>query len=242
MKIDILGIAAHPDDVELSCSGTLMAHKAQGKTIGIIDLTRGELGTRGTPETRKVEAANAAKIMGLDVRENLGMADGFFKNDRENQLKVIQVLRKYQPDIVLANAIDDRHPDHAKAAKLVYDALFLSGLRKIETLGDDGKPQEAWRPRLLLNYLQDKWIHPDIIVDISDFWERKMESIMAYATQFHNPNIEEDEPETYISSKRFIHLMESRAREMARPCNFEFGEGFTSNNKFLGVKNLFEVF
>jgi len=240
MKIDILAIAAHPDDVELSCSGTLMAHKAQGKAIGVVDLTRGELGTRGTPETRKEEAADALRIMDLDVRENLGMADGFFKNDRVIQLKIIQAIRKFQPDIVLANAIDDRHPDHAKGAKLVYDALFLSGLSKIETLDSDGKVQEKWRPRLLLNYLQDKWIKPDIIVDISDFWDRKMESILAYGTQFHNPNL--DEPETYISSKQFIHLLEARAREMARPCGFEFGEGFTSNNKFLGVKNLFEVF
>ncbi len=240
MKIDILALAAHPDDAELSCSGTLMAHKAQGKTIGVVDLTRGELGTRGTPETRKKEAAQAANIMGLDARENLGMADGFFKNDRENQLKIIQAIRKYKPDIVLANAIDDRHPDHGKAAKLAYDALFLSGLRKIETLDNNGNPQEVWRPRMLFHYIQDKWIKPDIVVDISGFWKRKMESIMAFGTQFHNPSLEE--PETYISSKKFIHLLESRAREIGRASGFEFAEGFTANNRFLGVQDLFNVF
>jgi len=240
MKIDILAFAAHPDDVELSCSGTLMASVAQGKKVGVVDLTRGEMGTRGTPEQRDVEAANAAKIMGLSVRENLRMADGYFKNDKENQLKIIASIRRHQPDIVLANAISDRHPDHGKGATLVYDSLFLSGLRKIETKDENGDLQKPWRPRLLLHYLQDKWIKPDIVVDISEHWERKMESIYAYSTQFFNPNL--DEPQTYISSKKFIHLLESRARELGRAAGFEFAEGFTANDRMLGVKNLFDLY
>lgn len=240
MQLDIMALAAHPDDVELSCAGTLMAHAANGKKVGVVDLTRGEMGTRGTPAIRKAEAEKAAEIMGLSVRENLGLADAFYKNDKESQLKLIQVIRKYKPEIVLANAIEDRHPDHGKGARLAYDAVFLSGLRKIETLDDLGKPQEAHRPRLLLNYLQDRWITPDIVVDITDFWDRKMDSINAYATQFYNPDL--DEPQTYISDKKFLEMVESRALEMGRQCGFRYGEGFTANNKFLGIKDLFGLY
>ncbi len=240
MKLDILALAAHPDDVELSCSGTLMAHAAMGKKVGVVDFTEGELGSRGTVETRYEEAKKAAEIMGLDARENLQMADGFFQNDKTNQLKLITAIRKYRPDIVLANAITDRHPDHGKGASLSYDAVFMSGLKMIETFDENGK-QEAWRPRLLLNYLQDRWLKPDIVVDISEFWKRKMDSILAYSTQFYNPDSKE-EVKTYISSKKFMHLLEARAREMGRPSGFEFAEGFTSTDRFLGVKNLMDVY
>jgi len=241
MKLDIIAIGAHPDDIELSCSGTLLSHTAQGKKTGVIDLTRGEMGTRGTPEIRDQEAAAAAKILGLSIRTNLEMPDGYFQNTRENQLKIIRVLRKYQPDIILANAIYDRHPDHGKGARLVYDAIFMSGLAKIETLDTEtGEKQDRWRPRLLLHYIQDRWITPDIVVDITNFFDQKMESIYAYSSQFYNPN--STEPSTYIASESFIKTLESRARETGRPCGFEFAEGFTANNKFLGVKDLTEVF
>ncbi len=241
MKLDLIAIGAHPDDIELSCAGTLLSHIAQGKKAGVIDLTRGEMGTRGTPEIRDQEAAAAAKILGLSMRANLGMRDGYYQNTRENQIKIIRQLRKYQPDIILANAIYDRHPDHGKGARLVYDAIFMSGLAKIETLDPKtGKKQERWRPRLLLHYIQDRWITPDIVVDITGFFDKKMESIYAYSTQFYNPK--STEPSTYIASENFIKTLESRAREMGRPCGFEFAEGFTANNKFLGVKDLTQVF
>ncbi|MFN3315289.1 MAG: bacillithiol biosynthesis deacetylase BshB1, partial [Raineya sp.] len=181
MKLDLLVFAAHPDDAELSCSGTIVAHIAKGKKVGIIDLTQGELGTRGTPQTRKQEAETATKIMGLHVRQNLGFADGFFKNDAEHQLAVIQKIREFQPEIVLANALTDRHPDHAKAAELVRDACFLAGLAKIETA------QPAHRPKHLYHFIQDRYIAPDFVMDISDFWEIKKQAILAYKTQFNAP-------------------------------------------------------
>jgi len=240
MKIDIIAIGAHPDDVELSCAGTLMSHIAQGKKAGVIDLTRGEMGTRGSAEIRYEEAAAAAKIMGLSARENLEMADGYYQNTRENQIKIIRQLRKYQPDIVLANAIYDRHPDHGKGARLVYDALFMSGLAKIETLDETGQKQERWRPRLLLHYIQDRWIRPDIVVDITDFFDQKMESVKAYGTQFFDPN--STEPSTYIASQDFLKGLEARSRETGRPCGFQYAEGFTANNKFLGIKDLSELY
>ncbi len=242
MKVDILAIGAHPDDVELSCSGTILAQGALGKTTAVVDLTLGELGTRGTVETRKEEAAIASKILGLKARENLELADGFYQNDKESQLKLIAAIRRYQPDIVLANAIFDRHPDHGKGARLAYDSFFMAGLRKIETFEADGTPQATWRPRLLLHYIQDRWIKPDIVMDISGFWEQKMESIKAYGTQFYDPKNKSNEPQTYISSMKFLDSLEARAREMARPCGFEYGEGFTANDKFLGVKDLFGIF
>src|SRR5215203_5205133 len=184
MKLDILAIGSHPDDVELGCSGTLIAEIKLGKKVGIVDLTQGELGTRGTIETRYQEAADAAKIMGIHVRENLKMRDGFFVNDEAHQLKLITVLRKYQPNIVIGNILEDRHPDHGKAGNLIYDACFLSGLRQVKTTDEHGREQEKWRPKYLFHYIQDRFYEPDLIVDISDVWEQRMESVKAYRTQF----------------------------------------------------------
>lgn len=227
MKIDILAFGAHPDDVELSCSGTLARYKAQGKSIGIIDLTKGELGTRGTIDTRHQEATDAAIILDLSVRENLDLGDGWFDLSKENKLAVVKVIRKYQPTIVLANAIRDRHPDHSKGAQLLKDAFFLSGLSKIET-SYDGKNQEAYRPDYLFHYIQSNFITPDFIVDITGFMETKLKSVRAYKTQFFNPD--SSEPETYISSKRFTEFIEARSREMGAAINCDFGEGFTYSN------------
>lgn len=241
MKIDLLAIGVHPDDVELSCGGTLLAQKERGCTTAILDLTAGELGTRGTAETRLQEAEAAGNLLGIATRENLAMADGFFENNRTNQLKIIEVLRRLRPDIVLANAIDDRHPDHGRAARLTYDAVFLAGLRRIET-EHRGEPQEAWRPRLLLNYIQDRWIEPDVVVDISDHIDRKMEAVRAFASQFYSGNeAADDEPQTYISSKSFFDGIRARAAEMGRACRFDYAEGFTSA-KLLGVRDLRDVF
>ncbi|TZF83805.1 bacillithiol biosynthesis deacetylase BshB1 [Pedobacter sp. BS3] len=238
MKLDILVFAAHPDDAELGCSGTILKHVALGKKVGIIDLTRGELGSRGTAETRDVEAADSARILGLAVRENLWMRDAFFRNDEEHQLQVIRKIRQYQPDIVLCNALEDRHPDHGRGGDLVNDAVFLSGLTKIVT-DDEGQPQQAWRPRLLLQFIQDRYIKPDIIVDVTDFWQQKVASIQAFKTQFYNP--EYDEPTaTYISSPEFMHIVEGRAREFGKNIGVTFGEGFTCRRQ-LGVSNLFEL-
>lgn len=240
MKLDILAIAAHPDDVELSCAGTMIKHALDGKKTGILDLTKGELGTRGTAEIRAQEAANASKIMMVAARENLDLGDGQFKNTHENQLKVISVIRKYQPDVILAPAIYDRHPDHGRGAQLSYDAWFYSGLTNFKTFDEEGNPQERWRPRLLLNYIQDRWIEPDIVVDISDVFETKMKAIRAFTTQFHDPNSKE--MQTYLSSPEFLETMATRAREMGRPCLFKYAEGFTANNKFLGVKSVFDLY
>ncbi|HVG41283.1 MAG TPA: bacillithiol biosynthesis deacetylase BshB1, partial [Chitinophagaceae bacterium] len=210
MKLDILAIGVHPDDVELGCSGTLINEIKSGKKVGVVDLTEGELGTRGTAETRYSEADTAAKIMGLTVRENAKMRDGFFKNDEEHQLQLIKIIRKYRPEIIFANILEDRHPDHGRAGNLVYDACFLSGLVKIETKGEDGSLQEKWRPKYLFHYIQDRFYEPDFIVDISDVWEQRLESIKAYKTQFHNS--ESTEPQTYISSPEFLESIISRAR------------------------------
>lgn len=238
MKLDILVLAAHPDDAELSCSGTILKHLAAGKKVGLVDLTRGELGTRGSADLRDEEAAESARIMGLTVRENLRMRDGFFANDEAHQLQVIQVLRKYQPEIVLCNAQDDRHPDHAKGSELAVTSCFLSGLSKITT-EMDGQPQEAWRPRLVLQYIQDNYIKPDVIVDVTEFWDIKMESIYAFKSQFHNA--EYDEPQqTYISTPEFLKVIEARARELGKAIGATYGEGFTSK-KLLGVNNLFDL-
>lgn len=238
MKLDILVLAAHPDDAELSCSGTILKHLAAGKKVGLVDLTRGELGTRGSADLRDDEAAESSRIMGLTVRENLRMRDGFFANDEAHQLQIIQVLRKYQPEIVLCNALDDRHPDHAKGSELAVKSCFLSGLSKITT-ELDGQPQEAWRPRLVLQYIQDNYIKPDIIVDVTEFWDTKMESIYAFKSQFHNS--EYDEPQqTYISTPEFLKVIEARARELGKAIGATYGEGFTSK-KLLGVNNLFDL-
>lgn len=235
MKLDVLAIGAHPDDVELGCSGVLIKEVRKGNKVGIIDLTQGELGTRGTIETRYQEAADAAKIIGVHVRENLKMRDGFFVNDEAHQLRVIQALRKYRPEIVIGNILDDRHPDHGKGGKLIYDACFLSGLKQIKTLDDEGKEQDKWRPKYLLHYLQDRFYEPDVIVDISDVWEQRLESIKAYKTQFHNP--ESNEPQTYISSPEFLEAIIARARLLGKRIGVQFAEGFISK-KNIGIADL----
>jgi bacillithiol biosynthesis deacetylase BshB1 len=237
MKIDILAFAAHPDDAELSCSGTLLKHKTLGKKVGIIDLTRGELGTRGTAETRDVEANDSSAILGLDIRENLGMRDGFFQNDEEHQLQIIKKIRQYQPEIILINAMHDRHPDHGKGGSLLTDAAFLSGLSKIVT-ELNGQAQPAWRPKLVLQYIQDAYIKPDILINITPFWDIKMASIQAYKTQFYNPELKEEQ--TYISTPEFVHVIEARAREFGKYIGATFAEGFTSK-KLLGVDDLFTL-
>jgi len=213
MKLDILAIGAHPDDVELGCGGTVAKEVANGKKVGILDLTRGELGTRGTAKTRDQEAADASKILGVVVRENVAFADGFFINDKAHQLEVIKIIRKYQPEIVLCNAIDDRHIDHGKGSRLVSDACFLSGLIKIETKAD-GNIQAPWRPKTVYHYIQWKDLKPDIVVDVSGFMDKKMASVFAYKTQFYNPDSKE--PETPISSKTFSDSIEYRARNIGR--------------------------
>lgn len=223
MQIDILAFGAHPDDVELSAAGSLLKHKSMGKSIGIIDLTLGELGTRGNSETRKIEASDASKILGLDIRENLEMADGFFEINQENLLKVVQVIRKYRPKVVLANAPSDRHPDHARGAELVSRACFLAGLPKIQTM-DNHSLQESWRPKVLLHYIQDHFIKPDFVINITPWHEVKMQAITAYKTQFYNPN--SSEPQTPISSKEFWDLLKGKAQLMGRYAGFELGEGF----------------
>ncbi|MGV3507729.1 MAG: bacillithiol biosynthesis deacetylase BshB1 [Sphingobacteriaceae bacterium] len=238
MKIDILAFGAHPDDVELSCSGTLLKHKSLGRTIGVIDLTRGELGTRGTAETRDEEASDSKIILGLDVRDNLGMRDGFFVNDEVHQLQIIKKIRQYQPEIILINAIHDRHPDHGKGGALLIDAAFLSGLSKIVT-EHDGQVQTAWRPKLVLQYIQDAYIKPDIVIDISEFWDTKMASIKAFKTQFYNPELTEEQ-QTYISTREFVNVIEARAREFGKYIGATFAEGFTSK-KLLGVDDLFQL-
>lgn len=237
MKLDILVFAVHPDDAELSCSGTILKHIAEGKKVGIVDFTRGELGTRGTAETRDEEARESASILGLHVRENLRFKDGFFKNDEEHQREVIKMVRKYQPEIVLTNALHDRHPDHGRAGDLANDAIFLSGLVKIET-EMDGVKQEAWRPRLILQYIQDRYLQPDIIIDISEFIEQKTASIRAFKTQFDSQD--DSEPQTYISSPEFLDAVIGRSREFGKSIGTKYGEGFTSR-KLLGVDSLFSL-
>lgn len=237
MKLDILVLAVHPDDAELGCSGTILKHIALGKKVGIIDFTRGELGTRGTAEIRDEEAADSARIMGLHARENLRFRDGFFENNEAHQLEVVKMIRKYQPEIVLTNALHDRHPDHGKAGDLANDACFLSGLAKINTRLNDAE-QKAWRPRLVLQYIQDRYIEPDIIIDITPYFETKIAAIKAFKTQFFNPEL--DEPDTYISSPEFFESVIGRAREFGKTVGATYAEGFTSR-KLLGVDNLFSL-
>ena len=213
MKLDILAFGAHPDDVELSCSGTIAKEISLGKKVGIVDLTRGELGTRGSAEIRDVEAANAAKILGVQVRENLNMRDGFFVNDEKHQLEIIKMIRKYKPEIVLCNAIDDRHIDHPKGSRLVSDACFLSGLRRIETKLDNVN-QEAWRPKVVYHYIQWKVLEPDFVVDITGFMDIKEQSILAYSSQFYDPNSKE--PVSPITSKNFLDSVKYRAQDLGR--------------------------
>ncbi|CDF79022.1 carbohydrate esterase (CE14) [Formosa agariphila KMM 3901] len=237
MKLDILAIGAHPDDVELGCGATIAKEIANGKTVGIIDLTRGELGTRGTAETRKAEAKAAAELLGVSVRENLGFDDAFFVNDKAHQLEVIKMIRKYQPEIVLCNAIDDRHIDHGKGSKLVSDACFLSGLKKIETeLG--GEEQVQWRPKHVYHYIQWKTIEPDFVVDVTGYIEIKEQAVLAYKTQFFDPNSKE--PQTPISSKNFTDSVNYRAKDLGRLIGVEYAEGFTSE-RYVAVENLFKL-
>jgi bacillithiol biosynthesis deacetylase BshB1 len=238
MKLDILVLPVHPDDAELGCAGTILKHIAAGKKVGLVDLTCGELGTRGSAEIREREAARSAQILGLAVRENIGLPDGFFQNTRDCQLKVIESIRKYQPEIVITNAYYDRHPDHGRASELVEASSFLSGLRKIETYVD-GAPQPEWRPRLVLHFIQDRYIQPDILVDVTAYWDQKIESIKAFESQFYNPNWQ-DEPQTYISSPEFIQIIEARAREFGKSIGVKYAEGFTSK-KILGVDSLFDL-
>jgi len=233
VKLDLLVFAAHPDDAELSCSGTIVSHIAKGKKVGIIDLTQGELGTRGTAQTRKQEAEEATRIMGLHLRQNLNFADGFFRNDKEHQLAIINKIREFQPEIVLTNAITDRHPDHAKAAELLRDACFLAGLLKIET------ELPAYRPKHLYHFIQDRYITPDFVVDISDFWEIKKKAILAYKTQFNAP-LNDSEPQTYISTPEFFEFIEARAKEFGHQIGVKYGEGFTKT-RMLGVENLWNL-
>lgn len=237
MKLDILVLAVHPDDAELGCSGTIAKHIAMGNKVGIIDFTRGELGTRGSAEIRDEEAAKAAKILGLHARENLRFRDGFFTNDEKHQLEVIKMIRKYRPEIIITNALDDRHPDHKRAGDLSNDACFLSGLPKIAT-EVEGQTQEPWRPSLVLQFIQDRYIQPDIIIDITDHITVKLDSIKAYGTQFFNPEVEETP--TYISSPEFFDSVIGRAREFGKSIGATYGEGFTSR-KLLGVESLFDL-
>lgn len=238
MKIDILAFGVHPDDVELGCAGTLLASIHQGKKAGIVDLTRGELGTRGNAETRDAESSAAAAVLGLHARENLEMADGFFEHNRENILKIVTVLRKYRPDIILCNAPEDRHPDHGRSSKLVSDAAFLSGLRKIETQDTAGKQQEAWRPKYVFYYIQDKYLEPDFVFDISPFHDKKRQAIQCYATQFYNPEL--GEPNTYISSPEFLESITAREIILGKRIGVRFAEGFISE-KMIGVHS-FDAF
>ncbi len=233
MKLDILAIAAHPDDVELGCAGTLMAEKKAGKMIGILDLTRGELGTRGTPEKRLQEASNALDVMGLDVRENADLADGFFENVKRDQLRVIHFIRKYRPEIILTNAPEDRHPDHGRAALLVRDAAWLSGLLKIETY-NLGELQQPWRPAYVFHFVQDRYLKPDFVYDITDTIEQKIKSIRAFSSQFDTQN--DDEPQTYISTPAFLESVIERAKLFGKVIGVPYAEGFITD-KTLGIKS-----
>ena len=235
--LDILAFAAHPDDVELSCSGTLMKHISEGKRVGVIDLTEGELGSRGSVSLRYKEAENASKIMGVTVRENLKMRDGFFEINEENKLKIVTAIRTYRPKIVLANAIEDRHPDHGRAAQLVSEACFLAGLRKVETIVG-GQLQEAYRPQVVYHYIQDRYVKPDFVVDITPYIERKMEAIQAYKSQFYDPN--STEPQTPISGADFLDFLKARGKELGRPIGVQYAEGFTAE-RLVGVESFFDL-
>ena len=238
LKLDILVLPVHPDDAELGCAGTILKELAAGKKVGIVDLTRGELGTRGSAEIRDKEAARSAELLGLTVRENLSIPDGFFENTKKYQLRVIAAIRKFQPEILITNAYHDRHPDHGRANQLVEASAFLSGLRKIETY-QDGQLQEAWRPKMVFHFIQDNYIKPDFVVDVTAYWDKKIESIHAFGSQFYNPGWD-DEPQTYISSPGFIEGVEGRAREFGKSIQVKYAEGFTST-KILGVNSLFDL-
>ncbi|MBS1495812.1 MAG: bacillithiol biosynthesis deacetylase BshB1 [Bacteroidetes bacterium] len=234
MKLDVLAFGVHPDDVELSCAGALLVEKLQGKKTGIIDLTQGELGTRGSAEIRLKEATAAAAILKVDIRENLGLADGFFKNEKEDQLKVITAIRKYRPEIIFCNAPEDRHPDHGRSSRLVADAAFLAGLVKIETLSDE-KVQLPWKTKYVFQYIQDRFIQPNFVIDISNVFEDKLESIKAYGTQFHNPE-DTSGPQTYISTPDFLDSVIYRSKMFGKMIGVKYAEGFISE-KMIGIKS-----
>ena len=237
MKLDILVMGSHPDDAELGCGGTIAKEVSRGKKVGIVDFTRGELGTRGTVESRDREAAEAASILGLSVRTNLNFKDGFFIGDEQHQLEVVRIIRQYRPTIVLANATYDRHPDHGKGAELAFQSCFMSGLAKVETFEDE-QPQQPWRPRALYHYIQSQWAKPDLVVDVSAFWEKKMEAIRAFKSQFYDPS--SSEPETYISNPGFMKMLEARGIELGHAIGVRYGEGFTVR-RTLGVSSLEDI-
>ena len=237
MKLDILAIGVHPDDVELGCSGTLINEVKRGKKVGILDLSQGELSTRGNVETRYQEAAHAAMILGVQVRENLKMRDGFFRNDEDHQLQLIRALRKYQPGIVIGNILEDRHPDHGRAGHLIATACFLSGLSKIETSDDTGVQQQRWRPTYFLQYLQDRYYEPDLLIDISNVFDQRMKSIEAYSSQFYNSSSSDNKLETYISTPDFLESVIARARLLGKKIGVKYAEGFLSQKK-IGIKDL----
>ena len=237
MKLDILAFGAHPDDVEISSGATLLKYAKEGKSIGIIDLTEGELGTRGSIEKRYEESKKAASFIGLKIRENLNMGDGLIAQTEENKLKIIECIRKYQPELILANSIQDRHPDHAKGAKLVAEASYLSGLRKIETK-IDGIPQEAFRAKMLLHYVQDYYLTPDVILDVSETGKEKIELVKCYDSQFYDPSSKE--PKTPISGEEFFDYLEGRMLSLGRELGVKYGEAYTID-RTLGIKDLFSL-
>lgn len=237
MKLDILAIGAHPDDIELGCAGTILKEIEAGKKVGVLDLTVGELGTRGSGSLRMKEAKASADLLGLSCRHNLGMKDGFFKNDEDHIRLMIPYIRKYQPDIILANALSDRHPDHGRASKLIEDACFYSGLRKIETTSG-GEAQEAWRPKAVYHYIQDYFIKPDFVVDITPFMEQKMQSIKAFSSQFYNPDSKE--PDSPLTQKHFFEYLRGRMADMGRYIQVDYAEGFTISRP-AGVESLSDL-
>ena len=237
MKVDILAIGAHPDDIELSAAGTILSAIQQGKKVAVVDLTAGELGTRGSGELRLKEAQKSAEILGLSARENLGMKDGFFQNNEEHIKLLAGKIRKYQPDVVLANALEDRHPDHGRAAKLINDACFYSGLRRIETT-EEGVKQEAWRPKALYHYIQDRFLEPDFVIDVSPFVEQKMEAIKAFDSQFYNP--QSKEPESPLTMKNFFDFLKGRMADMGRYIQADYAEGYQFSRP-VGVKDLSDL-
>ena len=239
--MDILAFAAHPDDIELACGGTVLKLVQQGYKVGIIDFSRGELGSRGTPELRAKEAQMATHLMGIQVRENLGISDGNIQNNAENRLKIIQAIRRYKPKVILINAPTDRHPDHPNAAKLSLEAIFYAGLVKIESYDTDGCLQEVHRPNYVLHYIQSDDLEPQIVVDVSEVWEQRMELIYAFGSQFHNPKVKREEPETFISSPQFLELVVNRAKSFGYRINASYGEGFLIANLPIGTDNLMQL-
>lgn len=237
-QVDLLVLAAHPDDAELSCGGTIAKAVAEGKRVAVVDFTKGEMGTRGTAEIRMQEAAVAGEVLGLTARENLGFRDVYFQNDEAHQVSVVRMIRKYKPSVILANAITDRHPDHGKGAAVARDAVFMSGLRMLETLDDDDRPQAPWRPRAMYHYIQDQYIEPDFVVDVSGYWDTKEASIRAFKSQFHDPD--SNEPSSYISSPEFMDFILARSQTMGHKIGVKLGEGFTSDRK-IGVSSVFDL-